>query len=124
MKEGCTLGLEAATDVIQSKSSFVAYERGIIDSIIHTPIYKMQSWLLVYQYPDIPVTTSHDNNAIIIQPIKPILAMNLQNRLFTELSTHEFEQSCQRSKVKYFCSDTAVLKRPQQKMSYRLVPTE
>ena len=112
IKEGYTLGLEDTTDVIQSKSSFVSYEGGNICIISHLPIFRTQTELSVYEYLDIPITTSHNKNAIIIQPNKPILAINLQNGLFVELSKHELKHDCQRIKAKYFCSNNAILTRP------------
>ena len=112
IKEGYTLGLEDTTDVIQSKSSFVSYEGGNICIIMHLPIFRTQTELSVYEYLDIPITTSHNKTAIIIQPNKPILAINLQNGLFVELSKHELKHDCQRIKAKYFCSNNAILTRP------------
>ena len=49
----------------------------------------------------------------MIQPQKPIIAINLQNELFIELTNYELKHSCNRLKEKYFCEQKAVMKWPQ-----------
>ena len=113
--EGYTLGLDEVTDIIQSDCSFVSYEGGQIISPLHIPIYKIQTELSAYQYLNIPLTTSDNETAIIIQPQRPIIAINLQNELFIEVTNYELKYSCNRLKEKYFCERNAVMKRPQHK---------
>ena len=79
------------------------------------PIYKIQTELSAYQYLNIPLTTSDNDTAITIQPQNSILAINLQNELFIELSNYDLQHKCKRLKEKYFCEQKAVLKRSQQK---------
>ena len=61
------------------------------------------------------MTTSDNDTAITIQPQNSILAINLQNELFIELTNYDLQHNCKRLKEKYFCEQKAVLKRPQQK---------
>ena len=112
-KEGYTLGLDEITDIIQSDCSFVSYEGGKIVSLLHIPIYKIQTELAAYQYLNITLTTSGNETAIVITPQKPILAINLQNALFIVLTNYELEHVCNRLTEKYFCEQKAVMKRPQ-----------
>ena len=65
-------------------------------SLLHIPIYKIQTELSAYQFLNIPLTTSDNETAIIIQPQKPILAINLQNELFIESTNYELKHSCNR----------------------------
>ena len=109
------MGLNEVTDIIQNDCSFVSFEGGEIISLLHIPIYKIQTELSAYQYLNIPLTTSDNDTAITIQPQNSILAINLQNELFIELSNFDLQHKCKRLKEKYFCEQKAVLKRPQQK---------
>ena len=81
--------------------------------LLHIPIYEIQTELSAYQYLNIPLTTSDNETAIIIKPQKPILAINLQNELFIELTPYELEHRCKKLKEKYFCDQMPVMKRPQ-----------
>ena len=109
------MGLNEITDIIQSDCSFVSYEGGIIIILLHIPVYKAQTELSAYEYLNIPITTTDNNTTISILPPKPIIAINLQNELFIELTNYELTHSCKRIKERYFCEQKAVVKRPQHK---------
>ena len=102
IKKGYTLDLNDITDIIQSVSSFVSYEGGIIIILLHIPVYKAQTVRSAYEYLNIPITTTDNNTAITILRPKPIIAINLQNELFVELTNYELTHSCRRMKERYF----------------------
>ena len=78
-------------------------------------MYKSQTELSAYEYLNIPITTTDSNTTITILPPKPIIAINLQNELFIELTNYELTHSHRRIKERYFCEQKAVVKRPQHK---------
>ena len=96
IKKGYTLGLNEITDIMQSDCSFVSYEGGTIITLLHIPVYKSQTELSAYQYLNIPLTTTDNITVITILPLESIIAVNLQNKLFIELTNYKLTHSCRR----------------------------
>ena len=110
VKKGYLLSTFDGNEALQLQSSFVSFTNGSIMALLHIPIYRAMSTLYIYRYVPIPISSSDNGSALLIEPDETYIAVSLKDELYVEIHNTGLEHDCKYIKDTFFCKGNVLKK--------------